>query len=75
MKRGDIMAQCIAGMHSYTYAMKAEKLLRSRNIPCRVVRTERTDMNECGYSLEITGSCESAAEIMKKYSIPYKIIS
>ncbi|MBE6862209.1 MAG: DUF3343 domain-containing protein [Ruminococcus sp.] len=69
------MAQCIAEMPSYTYAMKAEKLLKSRNIPCRVIRSEKTDSNECGYSLEITGSCKSAAVILKNYSIPYTGIS
>ncbi len=69
------MAQCIAGMPSYTYAMKAEKLLSSRKIPCRVVRSERTASNECGYSLEIIGNCTDAAEILKKYSIPYTGIS
>ena len=68
------MAACYAAMPSFTYAMKAEKLLRSRRIPCEIKRNDSSSEAGCGYSLLISGSCDSALGILKKYSIPYSNI-
>lgn len=65
------MAVCRAAMPSYTYAMKGEKLLKARGIPCEIKRNENTSPDGCGYSLLIRGDCRSAAAILRSYSIPY----
>ncbi len=62
-------------MPSYTYVMKAEKLLRSRNIKCRIVRNENTSTQGCGFSLEIEGGCSEAVGILKSNSIPVTGVS
>jgi hypothetical protein len=63
------MNNCFAEMPSYTYAVKAAKLLNSRNINCKIVRNDK----KCGYSLAIYGKCRNAADILNKYSIPFNI--
>lgn len=65
------MAVCRASMPSYTYAMKGEKLLNARGIPCEIKRNENTSPDGCGYSLLISGDCRNAAAILRSYSIPY----
>ena len=59
---------CSIDMPSYTYAVKAKKLLASRGIKCDIKRRENT----CGYALGIYGDCRSATEILDKYAVPYK---
>lgn len=54
-------------MPSYTYAVKAEKLLKSRGIRCEIIRREE----ECGYNLHIYN--KTSLDIMKKNGIPYKL--
>ncbi|MBQ8296830.1 MAG: DUF3343 domain-containing protein [Ruminococcus sp.] len=68
------MAACYAAMPSYTYAMKAEKLLRSRKFSCEVRRSEKSSEAGCGYSLFISGDCSGALEVLRKYSIPYTML-
>lgn len=65
------MAVCRAAIPSYTYAMKSEKLLRTRGIACEIRRIENASPDGCGYSLFIKGDCRNAAAILKNYSIPY----
>ncbi len=65
------MAVCTAAMPSYTYAMKAQKLLTARGFYCEVRRNEKNSRAGCGYSLFINGGCSAAAEILDKYSVPY----
>ncbi len=55
----------ILEMPSYTYAVKAEGLLRSRGIPAEIIRREEG----CGYNLRIYS--DSAADILNKMGIPY----
>lgn len=69
------MAACSAAMPSYTYAMKGEKLLKSRGYSCELRRSEKISSAGCGYSLFIDGNCSEAIEILKNYSIPYTRIS
>lgn len=69
------MAACSVAMPSYTYAMKAERLLRSRGFICQVKRSENTDPAGCGYSLKINGGCKEALAILDNYSVPYTDIS
>lgn len=65
------MNDCIAAMPSYTFALKAQKLLRARGYPCEIKRSEPGSRGGCGYSLKISGDCRAAAEVLKRYSIPF----
>ena len=61
------MNKCILEMPSYTYAQKAAKRLRSRDISAEVRRRS----TGCGYTLHIRADCRTAAGILDKYGIPY----
>lgn len=60
-------------MPSYTYALKAQRLLRTRGYQCRMIRREKSAERSCGYSLVIDMNCRSAAELLEKYSVPYSL--
>lgn len=67
-----LLTICILDMPSYTYAVKAQRLLNSRGYRCRVGRREKSSEQGCGYSLNITsGDCGRASEILDKYSVPH----
>ena len=68
------MTECSAAMPSYTYAMKAEKLLKSRGFSCEVRRSEKNSPAGCGYSLFISRNCSEAVKILDSYSVPYTAI-
>lgn len=61
-------------MPSYTYAVKSERLLRSRGFICAVKRRAYTGPDGCGYSLSVKGDIEKAARILADYAIPYSNI-
>lgn len=61
------MNEYIAEMPSYTYAVKAEKLLKSRGINCKIKRREE----ECGYNLYVYN--KTSLDILRKNAIPYKL--
>ena len=61
------MTRCIFEMPSYTYAQKAEKLLRARGIAAEVKRRK----TGCGYVLHVGTDCRSAVGILEKYAVPY----
>lgn len=65
--RGDNMNKCILEMPSYTYAQKAEKLLRSKGIPSDIKRRSAG----CGYVLHVHTDCRAAALMLDRYGIPY----
>lgn len=65
--RGDNMNKCILEMPSYTYAQKAERLLRSKGIPSEVKRRS----TGCGYVLHIRTDCRTAVAILEKSGIPH----
>lgn len=69
------MTACSVAMPSYTYAMKGERMLRSRGYPCEIMRNEKTARAGCGYSLIIGRGCADALKILKSYSIPYTEVS
>lgn len=73
--RGDKMAACSAAMPSYTYAVKAERLLRSKGFSCSIARNENISENGCGYLLYISGSCPKALELLSTFSIPYTSVT
>lgn len=68
------MKTCILAMPSYTYAIKSEKFLKSRGYSCEIKRNEDTSAAGCGYSLHINGSCDSVADSLKSYSIPFTVV-
>ena len=65
----------ILDMPSYTHAVKAQRLLRSRGYPCRIKRREKSSERGCGYSVHITGNSESAISLLESNNIPYSVIS
>lgn len=65
------MTACSMAMPSYTYAMKAEKLLKTRGIACEIIRNEKTSADGCGYSVYIKNNCSDAMEILRNYAVPY----
>jgi len=58
-------------MPSYTYAVKADKLLKSRGYNSRIERNKK----KCGFSLKTDGDYQEITGIFEKYSIPYENIS
>ncbi|MBQ6168490.1 MULTISPECIES: putative Se/S carrier-like protein [Ruminococcus] len=64
---------CILDMPSYTYAVKAQRLLRARGYPCRIRRREKTSSEGCGFSVLINGSCEGAERLLTGYAVPYSV--
>ncbi|MBR1824120.1 MAG: DUF3343 domain-containing protein [Ruminococcus sp.] len=70
-----VMTVCIAEMPSYTYAVKAERLLRSRGYRCKVVRKDKNSSGGCGFLLHIYGYCLEAAEILERNAVPFKYIN
>ena len=69
------MTECSVAMPSYTYAMKAEKLLKAAGISCSVRRRDNASAAGCGYSLIISGECSQAVAVLRKYSIPFTGVS
>ena len=65
------MRNCVITFPSYTYAIKAFKLLRARNIECRIVRSGHSSEEGCGYSLEAYGNCGEIRKILDDYAVPY----
>lgn len=58
---------------SMTNAMKAKELLRSNNIPTRMIRTPaRLRKGSCGYSLVVPNRFTRAVELLQMKGIPYK---
>ena len=59
-------------MSSYTYAVKAEKLLKTKGIACDIERNEDTAHEGCGYSVRFDAKTVSAEEILKSGGIPFR---
>lgn len=68
-----LLMKCILDMPSYTYAVKAQRMLRARGYPCIIKRRGKESENGCGFSLHINGSCDRAAELLDAYSVPYTV--
>ena len=65
---------CIADMPSYTYAVKAERLLRSHGCHCSIIRKDKALSSGCGFMLKIYGTCNKAADILDTNAIPYTML-
>ncbi|MBR4626255.1 MAG: DUF3343 domain-containing protein [Ruminococcus sp.] len=66
------MKKCTVDMPSYTYAVKAERLLKARGYPCDIKRNSGTEKG-CGFSLVIRSGCREALMTLDRYSIPYTL--
>lgn len=62
---------CTVDMPSYTYAVKGERLLRTRGYPAEIRRN--SGENGCGFSLVIRGDCRGALKLLAAYSVPYSL--
>lgn len=60
-------------MPSYTYAVKGQKMLRSRGYPCNIKRRSSSAEHGCGFSLNISADCQSALKVLDMYDIPYSV--
>ena len=69
------MTNSILDMPSYTYAVKAQRLLRSRGYPCMIKRREKSSERGCGYSVHIAGGSESAVKLLESRGIPYSVVN
>ncbi|MBO4493333.1 MAG: DUF3343 domain-containing protein [Ruminococcus sp.] len=67
------MTNCILDIPSYTYAVKAQRLLRSRGYPCTIKRREKSSDSSCGFSLAVNRNCSRTTEVLDMYGIPYSI--
>ncbi|MBR6968804.1 MAG: DUF3343 domain-containing protein [Ruminococcus sp.] len=67
-----LLNKCVFIMPSYTYAVKAQRLLRSRGLACTVKRTEKSSGRGCGFSLHINGDGRAAADMLRYYGIPFE---
>ena len=66
------MMLCNADMPSYTFAMKAQKLLGARGYFCEIKRLPSTSDSGCGYYISVSGDCSQIENILKKYSVPFE---
>lgn len=65
------MDHCTLASPSYTYAVKAARLLRSRGIVCDMRRREDVSRNGCGWELIVRTDCRRAAGLLDRSGIPY----
>ncbi len=62
----------LIGMTSITYAVKAQKLLRSKGIRVKIVPTPKNVGSGCGYSLETDGRTAEITRILSENGIRFK---
>lgn len=62
----------LIGMTSITYAVKAQKLLRSKGVRVKIVPTPKNVGSGCGYSLETEGDVTAVLHILSENGIKYK---
>lgn len=62
----------LIGMTSITYAVKAQKLLRSKGVQVKIVPTPKNVGSGCGYSLETSGDVSEVLRILSENGIKYK---
>ncbi|MGN1036446.1 MAG: putative Se/S carrier-like protein, partial [Ruminococcus sp.] len=51
------MMLCSADMPSYTFAMKAQKILKARGYLCEIKRNTSSAESGCGYYISVSGNC------------------
>jgi len=64
------MNDCTLASPSYTYAVKAARLLRSHGIACEMRRSEDVSRG-CGWELLIRADCRRAAGLLRHSGIPF----
>lgn len=65
------MKLCAADMPSYTFAIKAQKILKARGYFCEIKR--KSDSSEgCGYYLSFSGDCGEVKRLLERYSLPFE---
>ncbi len=66
------MMLCNADMPSYTFAIKAQKLLKARGYVCEIKRLPSSYDTGCGYYISTSGNCSEIKEILQNYSVPFE---
>lgn len=56
---------------SYTYAVKAARLLRSHGIACEMRRTEDVSRSGCGWELLLRTDLSRATALLRHSRIPF----
>lgn len=62
----------LIGMTSITYAVKAQKLLRSNGINVKIVPTPKNTGSGCGYSLETDSDPYTVTKMLINNGIKFK---
>jgi len=70
------MKDCVITFRSITPAQRAEQVLRSKGISCRMLRTQRwMEARGCGYSLNLPiFLAMQAVELLRENQIPFQKI-
>ena len=66
------MMLCSADMPSYTFAMKAQKILKARGYLCEIKRNTSSAESGCGYYISVSRNCSEIKNILESYSVPFK---
>ncbi|MBP3250380.1 MAG: DUF3343 domain-containing protein [Ruminococcus sp.] len=66
------MTYVIAAMPSYTYAVKAKRLLTAGGYPCEIQRSGSSSEG-CGWELRIGGDSRRALDLLKSRRIPFSL--
>ena len=66
------MMLCSADMPSYTFAMKAQKILKARGYLCEITRNTSSAESGCGYYISVSGNCSEIKNILESYSVPFE---
>ncbi|MBQ8961687.1 MAG: DUF3343 domain-containing protein [Ruminococcus sp.] len=67
------MTYTIAAMPSYTYAVKAKRLLAAGGYPCEIKRSESSSSEGCGWEIRIGGDPRKALGLLKSRRIPFTL--
>lgn len=62
----------LIGMTSITYAVKAQKLLKSKGVQVKIIPTPKNVGSGCGYSLETNEDTSLILRILSENGIKYK---
>ena len=68
------MTKCIFSIGSVTHAIKAQRALSDYSVPSKIVKTKTLENGRgCTYGIELDSGYRSfAAEVLKRFGIPYR---
>ncbi len=66
------MMRCFADMPSYTFAMKAQKILKARGYVCEIKRNTSSAESGCGYYISVSADCSEIKDVLESYSVPFE---